>query len=92
MRNFLLQCKKEINDQMANGNFILLQRSQVPQNATILNAVWQMKRKHDLWTGEITKYKARLNIDGSRMVKGRDYDLTYIRRSLHGMLFVWYSL
>jgi hypothetical protein len=28
-------------------------------------------------TGEIKRYKARLNIDGSRMVHMRDYDLTY---------------
>ena len=47
------------------------------KGATILNAVWQMKRKRDIRTGTITKYKARLNIDGSRMVKGKDYDLTY---------------
>ena len=68
---------KEIKDQMDNGNFILLHKSKVPKNSTILNAVWQMKRKRDIRTGTITKYKARLNIDGSKMVKGRDYDLTY---------------
>ena len=68
---------KEIRDQMANGNFILLPKSSLPKGATVLNAVWQMKWKRDIRTGKITKYKARLNIDGSRMVKGRDYDLTY---------------
>ena len=68
---------KEMLDQMANGNFILLPQSSIPKDATILNAVWQMKRKRDIRTGTITKYKARLNIDGSRMVKGKDYDLTY---------------
>ena len=74
---FTTAMKKEIEDQMSNGNFILLPRSSIPKGATILNAVWQMKRKRDLRTGKIIKYKARLNIDGSRMVKGRDYDLTY---------------
>ena len=69
--------EKEIKDQMENINFILLHKSKVPQGATILNAVWQMKRKRDIRTGQITKYKARLNIDGLRMVKGRDYDLMY---------------
>ncbi len=68
---------KEIADQYANGNFELMKRSDVTPGATVLNAVWQMKRKRDLRTGAITKYKARLNIDGSRMVQGRDYDLTY---------------
>ncbi len=68
---------KEIADQYANGNFELMKRTDITPGATVLNAVWQMKRKRDLRTGAITKYKARLNIDGSRMVQGRDYDLTY---------------
>ena len=45
--------------------------------ARVLPAVWQMKRKRDIRTGEIKKYKARLNLDGSRMVKGKHYELTY---------------
>ena len=36
-----------------------------------------MKRKRDAKTGGIKKYKARLNIDGSRMKKGEHYDMTY---------------
>ena len=75
-KHFIAAMDKEIADQMANGNFVLLPRSSLPNGATVLNAVWQMKRKRDIRTGKIVKYKARLNIDGSRMVKGRDYDLT----------------
>ena len=33
-----------------------------------------MKRKRNQGTGEITKYKERLNIDGSRQVQGLHYD------------------
>ena len=76
-KQFQNAMEKEIQDQMNNKNFILIPKSSVPPGATILKAVWQMKRKRDIKTGKITKYKARLNIDGSRMVKGRDYDLTY---------------
>ena len=36
-----------------------------------------MRRKKDIITIKIKSYKARLNVDGSRMVKGRDYDQTY---------------
>jgi hypothetical protein len=36
-----------------------------------------MKRKRDIRTQEVKKYKARLNIDGSRMRAGEHYDLTY---------------
>ena len=36
-----------------------------------------MKRKRDIKTRLIKKYKARLNIDGSRMKHGVHYDQTY---------------
>ena len=36
-----------------------------------------MKRKRDIKSGKVKKYKVRLNIDGSRMIKGKDYELTY---------------
>ena len=68
---------KEVEDQFSNGNFEIVLRKSVPKGSTILPAVWQMRRKRDIITGAIRKYKARLNIDGSRMKKGRDYDLTY---------------
>jgi hypothetical protein len=38
--------KKEWNDQLQNGNFTM-HRSRVPEGATILPAVWQMRRKRD---------------------------------------------
>lgn len=49
----------------------------MPRSATVLPAVWQMRRKRDIKTGTIKKYKARLNIDGSRMQKGIHYDQSY---------------
>ena len=44
-QHFTAVMDKEITDQMANGNFILLPKSSLPKGATVLNAVWQMKRK-----------------------------------------------
>ena len=61
---------KEVNDQMENGNFTIIKRSKVPKGKTILPAVWQMKRKRDIKTRKVKKYKARLNLDGSRQIKG----------------------
>ena len=55
----------------------MVKKKDVPKGATLLPAVWQMKRKRDITTREIKNHKARLNIDGSRMVKYRDYNLTY---------------
>ncbi|KAI2502105.1 hypothetical protein MHU86_12335 [Fragilaria crotonensis] len=44
--------KKEIDDQFANGNFTVVHRSEVPPDQTVLPAVWQMKRKRDVRTGD----------------------------------------
>ena len=57
---------QEMNAQLEGHNFSLMLRSQVPKGATILPAVWQMKHKHCILTQEVYKWKARLNIDGSR--------------------------
>jgi hypothetical protein len=69
--------KKEVDDQLAHGNFSLIKRTSVPRGRIILPAVWQMKRKRDIKTRQVKKYKARLNIDGSRMKYGEHYELTY---------------
>jgi hypothetical protein len=76
---FLKAMKKEWEDQMDNGNFTIIHRSEVPEGAKVLPAVWQMKRKRDIKTRQVKKYKARLNLDGSRMEAGKHYDenMTY---------------
>ena len=74
---FIQAMEKEVADQMNNGNFTIITRDKVPDGHEILPAVWQMKRKRNIKTREIKKYKARLNIDGSRMKKGIHYDQTY---------------
>ena len=74
---FLKAMWKEWEDQIGNGNFTIIHRSKLPKGATLLPAVWQMKRKRDIRTRKVKKYKARLNIDGSRMQKGKHYDNTH---------------
>ncbi len=69
--------EKEIKDQFENGNFTVIHKSKVPEGQIILPAVWQMRRKRDARTGRIKKYKARLNIDGSRMRRGVRFIETY---------------
>ena len=73
----IMAMEKEMDDQMRNGNFSLVKKSDVPEDKIILPAVWQMKRKRDIKSREIKKYKARLNIDGSEMKKGIHYNQTY---------------
>ncbi len=74
---FVKAMQKEIKDQMDNKKISIVKKSEVPSDKTILPAVWQMRRKRDIKSRSIKKYKARLNIDGSRMQKGLHYDQTY---------------
>ena len=68
-KEFVKAMEKEVKDQMDNGNFTIVHRSEVPEGKTILPSVWQMCRKRDIRTRVIKKYKARLNINGSRIKK-----------------------
>ena len=76
-KEFVKAMQKEVEDQMSNGNFSIIHKSDVPKGKSILPAVWQMRRKRDIQSRQVKKYKARLNIDGSRMKYGLHYDQTY---------------
>jgi hypothetical protein len=69
-KEFVEAMRKEVRDQSKNGKFTVTHQSKLPTNATVLPAVWQMKRKRNIRTRKVKKYKARLNIDGSRMQNG----------------------
>jgi hypothetical protein len=74
---FLAAIDKECEAHFKEGNYKLVKRSKLPEGATLLSSVWQMKRKRKPSTGEISKYKARMNVDGSKMIKGLHYEETY---------------
>ena len=74
---FRTAMQKEMDDQMADGNFELVQRAKIPIGTKIFPSVWQMRRKRDIKTQEVKKWKARLNFDGSRMRRGEHYDQSY---------------
>jgi hypothetical protein len=78
---------------MDNGNFSIVHRSTVKDEKKILLTVWQMKRKRDIMTCKVKKWKARLNIDGSKMRQGIDYQGTYApvasRNSIAGTPLNW---
>jgi hypothetical protein len=74
---FIKAMNKEVKDQMNNGNFSIVKASTVPKGTTVFPAVWQMRRKRDIKTREIKKYKARLNVDGSKMQQGIHYEQSY---------------
>ena len=74
---FLKEMMEEVRYQKDNGNFTIIKINQVPKGSTILPCVWKMKRKRHIMTRKIKRWKARLNIDGSRMTKGVHYDKVY---------------
>jgi hypothetical protein len=74
---FVESMVKELQSQMDLGVYQLIPRSKVPPTANVLPAVWAFCRKHKQTTGEVYKWKGRLNIGGHRMKEGLDYDLTY---------------
>ena len=68
---------KEINGHVENHNWELVPREQVPPDVEVVPSVWAMRRKRNLTTNEITKYKARLNLHGGKQVYGMNYFETY---------------
>ena len=69
--------QQEIDGQIQHKNFRLRKRADIDTSTPILPGVWVLKRKRKILTGEIYKWKARLNLDGSRQIKGVHYDRTY---------------
>ncbi len=52
---FLTAIDKECEAHFKEGNYKLVKRSNLPEGATLLSSVWQMKRKRKPSTGEISK-------------------------------------
>ena len=74
---FVKAVVKEINGHVDNNNWKIVPRSEVPVGATVVPAVWSLRRKRDLTTNAIVKYKARLNLHGGKQEFGVNYFDTY---------------
>jgi Reverse transcriptase (RNA-dependent DNA polymerase)/GAG-pre-integrase domain len=74
---FINAMKDEIEGQTKNGNWVVIEKSKIPQNARVLPAVWAMRRKRRVLDGAIYKWKSRLNVDGGKQIQGLDYWETY---------------
>lgn len=75
--HFQTAMKKEMDDNFTSKNFELIKKSKIPSDATRLPPVWQLRRKRHILTQKVKKYKARINVDGSKMVKNKHYTQTY---------------
>lgn len=76
-KEFLKAMEKEINAHSDNDNWEVILRSEVPAGHKVLPSVWAMRRKRDISTQRITKWKARLNVHGGKQEKGVNYWETY---------------
>ena len=48
------------------GHWRLVKRQTVPEHAIVLPAVWSMKRKRRVHTGEVYKHKSCLTLEGHK--------------------------
>ena len=57
---------KEVEDHVQRKYWKLIPISEVSADTKILDSVWVMKRKRDIMTHKVYKYKARLNVHGGQ--------------------------
>jgi hypothetical protein len=74
---FIAAMKEELASHNDGNHWEVVHVSQVPHGVKLLPAVWAMRRKRRVTTAEIYKWKARLNIDGSKQQYGVNYWQTY---------------
>jgi Reverse transcriptase (RNA-dependent DNA polymerase) len=74
---FIKAMEKEVNSHIEKSNWTIIDRSAVPAHQPVLPAVWAMRRKRDIATQQVYKWKARLNIHGGKQEKGVNYWETY---------------
>lgn len=74
---FLTAMQKEVQSHTDNENWVIMNRDDVPTGQNVLPSVWAMRRKRDIATQKIYKWKARLNIHGGKQQKGINYWETY---------------
>ncbi len=76
----------ELNDHVNNKHWQLTKQSEVPPDIDVLPSVWSMRRKRDITTNEIKKYKAGLNLHGGKQEYGMNYYETY------APIVTWFSI
>jgi hypothetical protein len=74
---FMEAMQKEVDAHTEGGHWEIMRRTEIPGGATVLPAVWSMKRKRRISNRQVYKWKARLNIDGSKQIRGVHYQDTY---------------
>jgi Reverse transcriptase (RNA-dependent DNA polymerase) len=76
-KDFLKAVQEEFAGMLSNQISSFTELTRVPPETVVFLAVWAMKRKQQVKTREVYKWKARLAFDGSWQVEGVHYDQTY---------------
>ena len=76
-RKFQDAMLKEFNDHSKRNHWKPVLLSTLPFGTKILDSIWAMKRKRDILTQQIIKWKARLNVHGGKKEHGVHYWETY---------------
>jgi hypothetical protein len=74
---FIQAARDEFDSLLHQGVMSIIPASLVSEGASVFLAVWAMRHKQCILTCKVYKWKARLNLDGSKQVAGRDYNNTY---------------
>lgn len=64
---------KEFKDHCTRKHWKLTKVKNISAGTKVLDAIWAMKCKRDIKTGEIYKWKARLNMHGGQQEKGVNF-------------------
>jgi hypothetical protein len=76
----------EIYGHVDNKHWQLTKQSDVLPDTDVLLSVWLMRRKRDITSNEIKKYKACLNLHGRKQEYGMNYYETYAQ------VVTWFSI
>jgi hypothetical protein len=74
---FVKTIVKEMTYHIVSKNSELVPRQDVPEGIKVLDSVWAMKRKRDILTRKVLKYKSRLNVHGGQHEFTVNYFETY---------------
>jgi hypothetical protein len=69
-KKFIQAARDEFDSLLCQGVMSIVPASSVSEGASIFPAVWAMRRKRRILTRKVYKWKARLNLDGSKQVAG----------------------
>ena len=85
-KEFVQAAKAELESHFTRKHWKLQKKKTLPKGTKLLPTVWAMRRKRRILTGEIYKYKARLNVHGGKQVHGENYWET------HSPVVTWTSI